>query len=142
MRSLDNEAIGDFSDSFSILTSCPVAGTSCDDGNPDTINDEEDGNCNCAGEEEEETCPAVGTSCDDENPNTLNDVEDGNCNCAGEDAFITVSSPMAAAEIEQGGIHTVLWTSNQPGNVRVVLWKDANFIKEIESPVALSLIHI
>ena len=43
VRSLDNEAIGDFSDSFSILTSCPVAGTSCDDGNPDTINDEEDG---------------------------------------------------------------------------------------------------
>lgn len=28
---------------------CPVTGTACDDGNPDTIQDEEDGLCNCAG---------------------------------------------------------------------------------------------
>ncbi|WP_299664709.1 fibronectin type III domain-containing protein [uncultured Polaribacter sp.] len=28
---------------------CPVAGTACDDGNPDTINDQEDGLCGCAG---------------------------------------------------------------------------------------------
>ena len=29
--------------------SCPAAGTSCDDGDPSTVNDVEDGNCNCAG---------------------------------------------------------------------------------------------
>ncbi|MEM1322250.1 MAG: lectin-like protein [Bacteroidota bacterium] len=28
---------------------CPVAGTPCDDNNPETVNDMEDGNCNCAG---------------------------------------------------------------------------------------------
>ncbi len=31
-------------------TSCPVAGTPCDDGDQSTINDMEDGNCNCIGE--------------------------------------------------------------------------------------------
>ena len=30
-------------------TSCPPAGTSCDDSNPNTTNDIEDGDCNCAG---------------------------------------------------------------------------------------------
>ncbi len=28
---------------------CPAAGTPCDDGDPNTIDDQEDGNCNCAG---------------------------------------------------------------------------------------------
>ncbi|MBO3097275.1 discoidin domain-containing protein [Gelidibacter pelagius] len=28
---------------------CPPTGTSCDDGDPNTINDEQDGNCNCVG---------------------------------------------------------------------------------------------
>lgn len=33
-----------------VLTStCPIAGSTCDDGDPNTINDVEDGNCNCAG---------------------------------------------------------------------------------------------
>ncbi len=30
---------------------CPPAGTLCDDGNPNSINDREDGSCNCYGEE-------------------------------------------------------------------------------------------
>jgi len=30
---------------------CPVAGTVCDDGNPNTINDQENGNCTCVGTE-------------------------------------------------------------------------------------------
>ncbi len=58
---------------------CPPAGTPCDDGNPQTQNDVEDGNCNCAGQ-----CPPAGTPCDDDNPQTQNDVEDGNCHCEGE----------------------------------------------------------
>ena len=35
--------------SLSGSISCPVAGTPCDDGNSATINDIEDGNCNCSG---------------------------------------------------------------------------------------------
>ena len=66
---------------FNILVSesCPVVGTSCDDGDASTENDVEDGNCNCAGT----PCPTVGTTCDDGDASTENDVEDGNCNCAG-----------------------------------------------------------
>ncbi len=60
-------------------TPCPVAGTACDDGDPSTENDVEDGECNCAGT----PCPVAGTACDDGDPSTENDVEDGECNCAG-----------------------------------------------------------
>jgi len=63
--------------------SCPPAGTACNDGNPDTINDTEDGNCNCEGEPKPQ-CPPAGTACNDGNPDTINDTEDGNCNCEGE----------------------------------------------------------
>ncbi len=38
---------------------CPAAGTSCDDGNPVTVNDVEDGNCNCAGEVIVSDCPVI-----------------------------------------------------------------------------------
>ncbi len=63
---------------------CPAAGTSCDDGNPNTENDVEDGNCNCEGTPiVEPDCAPAGTACDDGNPSTQNDVEDGNCNCEG-----------------------------------------------------------
>ncbi len=34
---------------FVVIDQCPAAGTTCDDGDPKTINDVEDGNCNCAG---------------------------------------------------------------------------------------------
>ena len=30
---------------YSMPNDCPPAGTPCDDGNPDTLSDEEDGNC-------------------------------------------------------------------------------------------------
>ena len=55
------------------------AGTPCDDGNPSTGNDVEDGFGNCAGTQ----CPAAGATCDDGDASTADDVEDGNCNCAG-----------------------------------------------------------
>ncbi len=58
---------------------CPTAGSPCNDNDPSTGNDVEDGNCNCAGT----PCPAAGTVCDDNNPNTINDAEDGNCGCNG-----------------------------------------------------------
>ncbi|MEM9916871.1 MAG: lectin-like protein [Bacteroidota bacterium] len=61
------------------VNACPATGTACDDGDPSTFNDVEDGNCNCVGT----PCPSAGTACDDGDPSTENDVEDGFCNCAG-----------------------------------------------------------
>lgn len=58
---------------------CPAAGTPCNDNNPATFNDLEDGNCNCSGT----PCPTAGTSCDDGDPNTINDTENGFCVCSG-----------------------------------------------------------
>lgn len=64
---------------IAVSETCPAAGTACDDGDPSTENDVEDGNCNCAGT----PCPTAGTTCDDGDATTENDIEDGNCNCAG-----------------------------------------------------------
>jgi len=58
---------------------CPTAGISCDDGDPKTTNDIEDGFCSCWGE-----CPAIGTTCDDGDPLTNNDQENGLCLCEGQ----------------------------------------------------------
>ncbi len=58
---------------------CPSVGTSCDDGDPSTENDVEDGDCGCAGT----PCPTEGTTCNDGDENTVDDLEDGNCNCFG-----------------------------------------------------------
>lgn len=51
VRSLDFTDIFDYGDVFSISSACPSAGVSCDDGNLNTVNDSEDGNCNCLGED-------------------------------------------------------------------------------------------
>ncbi len=59
---------------------CPQTGTPCDDGLDYTINDQENGNCDCEGEN---TCPPIGSPCDDGNSFTLMDIQDGNCNCQG-----------------------------------------------------------
>jgi len=41
-------------------TSCPLAGTSCNDGDPNTANDVQDGNCNCTGTPiENEDCELI-----------------------------------------------------------------------------------
>lgn len=68
---------------------CPSAGTICDDNDPSTFNDVEDGNCNCIGT----SCPTAGTICDDGNPNTENDIENGFCICAGTPIGGGCSSP-------------------------------------------------
>ncbi len=60
-------------------TSCPAAGTPCDDGDPNTTNDIQDGNCGCVGT----PCQTAGSTCDDNNPCTTGDVFDAACNCAG-----------------------------------------------------------
>lgn len=59
--------------------SCPPAGTPCSDGNACTVNETEDGNCNCVGG----TLATAGTVCDDGNPNTTNDVCNGSGFCIG-----------------------------------------------------------
>jgi len=61
---------------------CLAAGTACNDGDTETENDIEDGNCVCAGTPVPQ-CDSQGTACNDDDPTTHNDVEDGNCNCAG-----------------------------------------------------------
>gem|GEM_PF-1813441 len=58
---------------------CKPAGTPCDDGDPLTFTDIEDGNCGCAGN----PCPPAGTPCNDGDPTTGNDIADGLCGCAG-----------------------------------------------------------
>ncbi len=64
-------------------------GTSCDDGDANTVNDTYDANCNCVGQALD--ClgvpggsATIGTSCDDGNANTGNDVYDASCNCVGQ----------------------------------------------------------
>lgn len=66
-------------------------GASCDDGDPNTINDVYDANCACAGVDQNLDCLGVpfgpdvpGSSCDDNDANTVNDTWDANCNCVGE----------------------------------------------------------
>ena len=72
----------------------PATGSTCEDGDPCTINDRIDANCNCTGTyvdtdndgicDAEDTCSIpAGTSCDDADPCTINDVYNDNCNCAG-----------------------------------------------------------
>ncbi len=79
-------------------------GSPCDDGDPHTINDVHDENCNCAGvpspcitdidgdgvckeddcNDLEKTIGAVGSPCDDGDPNTINDRMNDECHCVGE----------------------------------------------------------
>ena len=84
--------------------SCLYPNTACNDGNPLTINDSTDANCNCIGQAvtiipgcmnplacnynpqatvDNGTCILPGTPCNDNNPNTMNDSIDANCNCVG-----------------------------------------------------------
>ncbi len=82
--------------------SCILPGSTCDDGNPNTINDSIGPNCNCVGaiivpgctdplacnynplaNQNNGTCIYPGAACDDGNPNTTNDSIGPNCNCVG-----------------------------------------------------------
>ena len=69
------------------VISCNVGGT-CDDGDPNTVNDVYDANCNCAGQIID--CLGVpdgtalpGTTCDDGNNCTIGDVYNISCTCVG-----------------------------------------------------------
>ena len=62
-------------------------GASCDDGDPNTMNDQIDSNCNCVGSGDPNFCPGIGLNigdaCDDGDACTINDTVDSNCNCTG-----------------------------------------------------------
>ena len=76
-----------------------TTGTSCDDGDPCTINDVYDENCDCVGTPGPDSdgdgvcdaidqCPGfndalIGTACDDGDDCTSNDIYTTNCNCEG-----------------------------------------------------------
>lgn len=59
---------------------CPAAGSTCDDGDPCTIGDTEDGNCGCIG---------VPKNCDDGNPNTIDA-----CNAMGQCTHILIDTDL------------------------------------------------
>ncbi|WKZ67672.1 MAG: T9SS type A sorting domain-containing protein [Flavobacteriales bacterium] len=72
---------------------CPLVsgtvGSPCNDGDDDTINDQIQGDCTCAGQnvdcEGTPNGPALpGSPCDDEDPATGNDTWDNACNCVGQ----------------------------------------------------------
>jgi hypothetical protein len=68
-----------------------LPGTTCNDGNSNTINDQWQLDCTCSGMLVTPDCEGVpggpampGTPCDDGDANTGNDVYQGDCTCAGE----------------------------------------------------------
>ncbi len=92
-----NQPIGTGPIGSNCAASCTV-GVLCDDGNPCTVNDEYDADCNCVGTfqdsdadgicDAEDQCAGfddglIGTPCDDGDPNTTNDVYTSNCSCSG-----------------------------------------------------------
>ena len=113
-------------------------GSSCDDGDPTTINDVYDADCHCAGTpgpcygvgdaDGDGVCADVdcddndasihyqpGDSCDDGNPNTANDIIQNNCNCAGDySAPITICSRINSSsdDAEERASGTVNLTSS------------------------------
>ncbi|MFZ6052529.1 putative metal-binding motif-containing protein, partial [Halocola ammonii] len=82
--------------------SCILIGDSCDDGDPTTVGDEINANCECEGETipgcmneaacnydpnvtvDDGSCTLIGDSCDDGDPTTVGDEINANCECEGE----------------------------------------------------------
>ncbi len=78
-------------------TTCPIAGTPCDDGDPNTVNDTENGECCCKG------CPPVETPC--RTSDNLDGIHDGQCNCIIPNSTTVVTYRIASPEddVEENG---------------------------------------
>ena len=95
-------------DCLGVVGGTNLPGAPCDDGDPDTGDDQWNNNCTCEGLPID--ClgqaggPAVaGAPCDDLDPDTGNDVWDGSCNCAGQ-PFDCVGVAGGDAAIDSCGV--------------------------------------
>jgi uncharacterized delta-60 repeat protein len=96
--------------------SCLYPNTACNDGNPLTINDSTDANCNCIGQAvtiipgcmnpaacnynplatvDDGSCLFPGALCDDGNPNTINDSINPDCICIGNIIVYGCTDPLS-----------------------------------------------
>lgn len=133
---------------YPILLSC-VQGASCDDGDPCTINDILDSDCNCEGEATQDDdndgvcntidqCPdfddkLIGTPCDDGEVCTINDVYTSDCICKG-----SANNTIEVLPIEDAYIQNTTSLNNEflrieNGNRVSYLKFDISNITDIES---------
>jgi uncharacterized delta-60 repeat protein len=137
--------------------SCILPGSTCNDGNPNTINDSIGPNCNCVGaiivpgctdplacnynplaNQSNGTCIYPGTPCDDGNPNTTNDSIGSNCNCVGN---LIVTGCMDPASCNYNPLATIdngsclypgsLCNDNNPNTINDSINPDCNCIGDI-----------
>ncbi len=137
--------------------SCILPGSTCNDGNPNTINDSIGPNCNCVGaiivpgctdplacnynplaNQSNGTCIYPGTPCDDGNPNTTNDSIGSNCNCVGN---LIVPGCMDPASCNYNPLATIdngsclypgsLCNDNNPNTINDSINPDCNCIGDI-----------
>lgn len=102
-----------------------LIGTSCDDNNPNTLNDVYTTDCSCEG-----SC-SIGQACDDNDPCTVNDqIIDNSCNCKGifqngggnpSCSFLEIDIQVClegAYDLNTGKMRTNLWQSNLLPNLQ------------------------
>jgi len=140
--------------------SCIMPGSSCNDGNPNTMNDSIDANCNCVGtlivpgctdptacnynplaNQNNGTCIYPGSPCDDGNPNTTNDSIGPNCNCVGN---MIVPGCMDPASCNYNPLATIddgsclypgsLCNDNNPNTINDSINPDCNCIGDVIVP--------
>ena len=140
--------------------SCIMPGSSCNDNNPNTINDSIGPNCNCVGalivpgctdplacnynplaNQNNGTCIYPGSACDDGNPNTTNDSIGANCNCVGNLIVPGCMNPAACnynplATIDDGSclFPGSLCDDNNPNTINDSINPDCNCIGEVIVP--------
>ena len=140
--------------------SCIMPGSSCNDNNPNTINDSIGPNCNCVGalivpgctdplacnynplaNQNNGTCIYPGSPCDDGNPNTTNDSIGANCNCVGNLIVPGCMNPAACnynplATIDDGSclFPGSLCDDNNPNTINDSINPDCNCIGEVIVP--------
>ncbi len=140
--------------------SCIMPGSTCNDGNPNTMNDSIGPNCNCVGvlivpgctdptacnynplaNQNNGTCIYPGSPCDDGNPNTTNDSIGPNCNCVGN---LIVPGCMDPASCNYNPLATIddgsclypgsLCNDNNPNTINDSINPDCNCIGDVIVP--------